>query len=593
MAAIVASPHDITLPSFTKKDVVVSERGISPEAVARKWLSTFQASLASGQINEVKALIVEDGWWRDHLALSWDFHTLRGLQSITDFLSPRLSKVQLQNMKLQESGKFAPGKQEPIEGLEWVESMFSFETAFGSGKGMIRLVCLPNGVWKAHMIYTALQELHGCKETAGWHRPHGGNNSLKGGAVEGNWYERRERQREFRDEEPTVLVIGAGQSGLNVGARLQAMGLSCLIIDRNERVGDNWRHRYRTLVTHDPVQYTHLVYMDFPKNWPLFTPKDKLADWFEIYASAMELNIWLKSTVQSAEFVEACQSWTVNISCGDGGVRSIKPQHIVFCTGHAGEPKVPSFPDQENFTGTVYHGSQHEDATFQGNVAGKKVVVVGTGNSGHDIAQNYYENGASVTMLQRKGTYVISAKKGLFMLHEGLYDEGGPPTEDADIFGQSLPIAVQFALNVGLTERIKEAEKTSLAGLEKVGFKVDFGHDQSGIYRKYVTRGGGYYIDVGASQLIIDGKIKVVQSLDGIKGFKPNALVLADGRELEADVVVLATGYDNMRTTLRKALGDKIADRCKDVWDLDEEGEVNAVSRKTTRDTSGSLLTNL
>jgi cation diffusion facilitator CzcD-associated flavoprotein CzcO len=211
-------------------------------------------------------------------------------------------------------------------------------------------------------------------------------------------------------------------------------------------------------------------------------------------------------------------------------------------------------------------------------VTGKKVVVVGTGNSGHDVAQNYYENGAQVTMLQRSGTYVISAKTGLFMLHEGLYDEGGPPTDDADIFGQSLPIPVQFALNVDGTKRIAEAEKESLDGLRKIGFKIDFGHDGSGIYRKYVTRGGGYYIDVGASQLLIDGKIKLEQSPDGIKGFNEKSLILADGRELEADVVVLATGFDSMNTTLRKAMGDKIADRCKEVWDLDDEGEINAVS---------------
>ena len=321
-----------------------------------------------------------------------------------------------------------------------------------------------------------------------------------------------------------------------------------------------------------------MAYMKFPTNWPLFTPKDKLADWFEIYASAMELNIWMQSRVKNAEFHEDSQSWTVDVTRKDGSVRSMKPQHMVMCTGHAGEPKVPSFPGQDSFKGTVYHGSEHRDATYQNNVAGKKVVVVGTGNSGHDIAQNYYENGAEVTMLQRSGTYVISAKTGLFMLHEGMYDEQGPPTEDADIAGQSLPIPVQFALNVGLTNRIKEAEKANVEGLGKAGFQLDFGHDGSGIYRKYVTRGGGYYIDVGASQLIIDGKIKVEQSPEGIQGFEEKSLVLANGKKLDADVVVLATGYDNMRTTLRKALGDKVADRCKDVWDLDEEGEVNAVS---------------
>ncbi|KAK4950262.1 hypothetical protein LTR10_011243 [Elasticomyces elasticus] len=581
MATLTASPHDIVLPHFKKHETFVSEKEVpSPEKIARKWLTSFESALSAPSTNDLKALIVEgeESWWRDHLALSWDLRTLRGQSNITNFLGSRMAKVQMHNLKLQDEGKFKPGMNQPIEGLEWVESMFSFDTAQGSGKGMLRLVCTPNGTWKAHMLYTVLLELKGVPEIACYHRPHGGNNSLKGGAIEGNWYERRERQKEFVDEEPTVLVIGAGQSGLNMGARLQALGMSCLIIDKNERVGDNWRHRYRTLVTHDPVQYTHMAYMKFPDNWPLFTPKDKLADWFEIYASAMELNIWLKTKVQSATFSDETQSWTVELTRGDGKVRTVKPSQVVFCTGHAGEPKIPTFPGQDSFKGTVYHGSQHLDATFQGDVKGKKVIVVGTGNSGHDISQNYYENGATVTMLQRAGTYVISAKTGLFMLHEGMYDEGGPPTEDADVAGQSLPIPVQFALNVGMTDKIKEAEKVSLEGLAKVGFKVDFGNDGSGIYRKYVTRGGGYYIDVGASQLIIDGKIKVEQSPDGIKCFEENALVLADGRKLDADVVVLATGFDNMRTTLRKALGDTVADRCKDVWDLDAEGEINAVS---------------
>jgi cation diffusion facilitator CzcD-associated flavoprotein CzcO len=579
MAAIVEGRHDIQLPQISKNSPKITTKELeSPKSIAQSWLSSFGSSLASGDANKVAALIHEDGWWRDHLALSWDFHTARGIPKIVKFLTPLLAKAGVKNLKLQEDGKFAPNNQEPIPGLEWVESMFSFETSVGSGKGMVRLVCLPNGTWKAHMIYTALQELKDFPEMSGDLRPHGGNNSLKGGAIEGNWYERRQRKKEFLDEEPGVLIIGAGQSGLNLGARLQALGMSCLIIDKNERVGDNWRHRYRTLVTHDPVQYTHMAYMPFPSNWPLFTPKDKLADWFEIYASAMELNIWMQSKVKSADFSEESQSWTADILRADGSVRTLKPQHVVMCTGHAGEPKVPSFPGQETFGGSVYHGSEHQDATFQKDVKGKTVVVVGTGNSGHDIAQNYYENGAKVTMLQRSGTYVISAKTGLFMLHEGMYDEHGPPTEDADIAGQSLPIPVQFALNVGLTERIKEAEKANIEGLNKVGFKIDFGNDGSGIYRKYITRGGGYYIDVGCSDLIIKGEIKVEQSPDGIKGFTEKALVLADGRELEADVVVLATGYDNMRTTLRKALGDKIADRCNDVWDLDEEGEVNAVS---------------
>jgi hypothetical protein len=383
MSTVIAHPHDITLPQIGKNIPSVSTKEIaSPKAVATQWLASFSSALRSGNAAEVSSFIHEDGWWRDQLALSWDFRTIRGASKISRFLEPLLSKAKLHNLKLQEKGKFAPHSEEPIPELEWIESMFIFDTAFGTGKGMVRLVCLPNGTWKAHMIYTALQELHDFKEMARDLRPHGGNNSLKGGATEGNWYERRQRQKEFLDSEPDVLIIGAGQSGLNMGARLQAMGMSCLIIDKNQRVGDNWRHRYRTLVTHDPVQYTHMAYMDFPKNWPLFTPKDKLADWFELYSSAMELNIWLETTIRTAEYSDETGIWTTDIQRADGSQRTMKSKHVVMCTGQAGEPKVPSFPGQDSFKGVVYHGSQHKDATSQENIKGKKVVVVGTGNSG-------------------------------------------------------------------------------------------------------------------------------------------------------------------------------------------------------------------
>lgn len=570
--------HTFELPQRSKDDDITVN--IQEDADAKKitddWLRHFSAVLSSGNASRLYEVVHPQAWWRDHLALSWDFHTINGTPKIIEFLAPRLNSLEFRSLKAVTEGKFIPSIAKPVESLDWIESMFTFETAVGSGKGMLRLV-KENSTWVAHMLYTSLQHLRGVEESVADHRPHGGNNSLKGGIISGSWFERRERQKEFVDEDPTVFIIGAGQAGLNLAARLSVMGVSALTVDKNERIGDNWRSRYRTLVTHDPIQYCHMAYMPFPSNWPLFIAKDKLADWFEIYASAMELNVWTKATVNHAEFDDATKSWKVEVNRADSTTRLLKPKHVVFCTGQAGDPRIPTFPGHNDFKGKVYHGSQHKDASSDKDVEGKKVVVVGTGNSGHDIAQNYYECGAHVQMLQRRGTYVIQASKGLFMLHHGLYDEHGPPIDDADVYGQSLPIPVQFALNVGLTDKIKEAEKANIEGLEKAGFKVDFGHDGSGIYRKYITRGGGYYIDVGASQLIIDGKIGVVQSPEGIREFMPNGLMLADGRKLEADIVVLATGFQNMKTTLRNTLGDKIADRCGDVWDLDAEGEVNTV----------------
>ncbi|GME36805.1 Flavin-containing monooxygenase-like protein [Neofusicoccum parvum] len=579
------SPHDYSLHRLHHPSTPPTpppKAPASPHTLLTTWFAALTTALAAGATPAHLATVFHaESWWRDHLALSWDLRTLHTLPRIAAFVSAQQPVARLADFRVAEGGAFAAAEAGPAEGLRWVEGMFGFSSAWGVGKGVVRLV-EGEGGWRCCMFYAALQELRGVVPAVGAARPRGGDNSLGG---RGSWLDRRRVVREFEGVEPDVVVVGAGQAGLNVAARLQHLGLSCLLLEKNARVGDNWRCRYRTLVTHDPVQYTHMYGLPFPESWPTFTPKDKLGDWFEAYASLMELNVWTSTTIKHTEYSDATKTWTIDVLKGDASPstpRTLHPKHVVFCTGHAGEPKIPSFPGQAAFRGLVYHGSQHQDATETpvADLGSKRVVVVGTGNSGHDIAQNYHEAGAAaVTMLQRSGTYVLQADKGLFMLHEGMYDQDGPPTEDADVYGQSLPIPVQFALNVGLTERIRERERENVEGLTRAGFKIDYGHDGSGIYRKYVTRGGGYYIDVGGSQLIIGGKIKVVQSPDGIKGFEPDALVLADGRKLPADIVVLATGYDNMRTSLRKIMGDKVADRAKDVWDLDEEGEVNAMWR--------------
>ncbi|KAJ5633917.1 hypothetical protein N7528_001759 [Penicillium herquei] len=566
------NPQIIQLPKTPASSVV------DPQTIIQQWFNNLQAQILRPDSINLTGLFHSESWWRDMLALDWDMRTLHTASEIQDFLRKRQSQAQLSSFKLQDQGKWKPQVEQIFDGLSWVSSMFFFETACGKGTGMVRLTQSDDGIWKAYAIYTSLQELKGAEEPLGKRRAEGTTESMPGGLAGGTWIERRKRQKKFLDSEPTVLVVGAGQAGLNMGARLQNLGLSCLIVDKNERVGDNWRKRYRTLVTHDPAEFTHMAYLPFPQNWPQFTPKDKLGDWFEAYASIMELNVWVQTSVIAAEYNDASAEWKVTVSRGDGTQRTLRPRHVVWCTGHSGEARIPSFPGQESFQGTVYHGSQHTDAS-ESDVRGKKVIVVGTGNSGHDIAQNYYENGAEVTMLQRSGTYVITAEKGVFMMHEGLHEDGGPPTEECDIVSESLPFPVQFGLAVHGTKRFAEAEKDTLDGLRRAGFQLDFGVDGAGIARAYYTRGGGYYIDVGCSQLIIDGKIKVKHSPRGITGFGPRELRLEDGSTLPADIVVLATGYDNMRTTVRKVLGDKIADRCQDVWNLDNEGELRAMWR--------------
>jgi cation diffusion facilitator CzcD-associated flavoprotein CzcO len=289
----------------------------------------------------------------------------------------------------------------------------------------------------------------------------------------------------------------------------------------------------------------------------------------------MELNIWTSTTiVGQPTFSPDTRTWTVALTRSDGILRTVHPRHVILASGHSGEPHVPSFPGIENFKGDIHHSSKHpEGARYRG----KRVVVVGCCNSAHDIAQDLYEQGAaSVTMVQRSSTYVMSQSRGLHHLFKGLYEENGPSTEDADLYFCSVPYPVQKIVQQHITNIIAQDDEEMLRGLEKAGFKVDYGYHGAGFLMKYLLRGGGYYMDVGCSKLISEGKIKIKQGKEIVK-LVQDALVFEDGTNMEADLIVLATGYDNMRETARKIFGNQLAAQVSDVWGMNQEGELATI----------------
>ncbi len=369
---------------------------------------------------------------------------------------------------------------------------------------------------------------------------------------------------------------------MTAAARLKQLGVETLIVDRNPRIGDNWRYRYHQLVLHDPVWYDHLPYVNFPEHWPVFTPKDKLGDWFESYAKILELNVWTKTTLKDSHWDEAKRQWTVTLERespdGKKETRTLHPHHIIQATGHSGEMNFPHIKGMENFQGTLCHSSQFPGVKSDGK--GKHAIVVGCCNSGHDIAQDFYEHGYDVTMVQRSSTYVMGSKTGLGVLLGGVYEEGGPPIEDADLLFMSIPNPVLKRIHVDATVEIAKQDRALLDGLTKAGFKLDNGPDDAGFFIKYFQRGGGYYIDVGASSLIADGKIHIKQGQE-IESVNKHSLTFADGTELPADEIVFATGYSNMRATARKIFGDELGERVKSVWGFDEEGELRTMWRRT------------
>lgn len=536
------------------------------------WLEAFASGMESADVAGVTALLEDECWWRDLLALTWDLEVFHGVDKIAPMLTEHLRSAAVTDVIA--VSDFGPRLVVTEGAPDVVEGFFTFETGLALGRGAVRLRQV-DGEWRAWTLMTGTEDVKGHERALGSRRPVGPRH-VPGASSQKNWKDLRTERLAYADREPDVVVIGAGQGGLAVAANLGLMGRDTLILEKSERVGDGWRKRYHSLVLHDPVWADHLPYLPFPDSWPIYSAKDKIADWFEFYADAMELNVWTSSVLGDSEYDEAEGRWTLQVSTPDGP-RVLRPRDVILATGAAGEPRIPVFPGQETFGGTTYHSSQHRQGSEW---AGKKAIVVGACNSGHDIAQDLFEAGAEVTMLQRSSTYIMSQEHGIPAIFGANFVEAGPPTEYADLLASSYPWPLVLEGAVEQTKQTAVDDAALLAALDAVGFKRNDGPGGTGLMGYALAQGGGYYIDVGASQLIARGDIRLAQG-SGLSEFTPTGIRLEDGREMEADLVVLATGYANMRETARKIFGDTVAEKLPDVLGIGEDGEIGGLYRRT------------
>ena len=539
---------------------------------ADRWLAQFEDALAKPDDGLLESLFHPDSYWRDVLALSWTLQTVNGRDAI-------LATLKAQAAEASPSG-FAvdPDRAAPREvtraGTRSIEAIFRFETAVGRGDGILRLIpdAADGNRLKAWTLLTALQELKGFEEQLGVARPRGSaySRDFRGP----NWLDLRKASADYADRDPTVLVIGGGQSGLCIAARLKQLQVDTLIVDREKRIGDNWRKRYHALTLHNQVQVNHLPYMLFPPNWPTYIPKDKLANWFESYVDGMELNFWTGTEFEGGSYDESEGLWTVTLRRADGSRRTMHPRHVVMATGVSGIPSLPDIPSLKNFAGTVIHSSRYTDGEAW---KGKKAIVIGTGNSGHDIAQDLFSSGAEVTLVQRSSTLVVSIEPSAQLVYTP-YNEG--TLDDNDLIATSMPLKLARKSHALTCEKSKELDKELLDGLARVGFKLDFGEDNTGWQFKYLTRGGGYYFNVGCSDLIVSGAISLKQFAD-IDTFCDEGAVLKDGKTIAADLIVLATGYQRQEELVRKLFGDDVADRVGTIWGFGETQELRNMYVRT------------
>src|SRR6266851_2055153 len=514
---------------------------------AENWLTQFEAALAGGNDSALKALFLSKSYWRDVLALSWNIQTINGAPAILKELKFHTGRASPRDFAIDPDR--APPRRVMRAGTTTIEAIFKFQTNEGRGSGIFRLIpdAEDGNVLKAWTLLTALDELKGFEEQLGAARPRGQaySRDFRGP----NWLDLRKASAEYADRDPTVLVVGGGQAGLSIAARLKQLKIDTLIVDREARIGDNWRKRYHALTLHNQVQVNHLPYMPFPPNWPTYIPKDKLANWFEAYVESMELNYWTGTEFEGGSYDEKEARWSVVLRRADGSKRTMHPRHVVMATGVSGIPSLPDIPSLKNFTGTILHSSRYNDGEEW---KGKKALVFGTGNSGHDIAQDLHSSGADVTMVQRSSTLIVSIEPSAQLVYAP-YNEG--TLEDNDLIAASMPLALARKSHAMVTEHSKRLDQELLDGLARAGFKLDFGDGNTGWQFKYLTRGGGYYFNVGCSDLIVKGEIALKQFSD-IEGFVADGARMKSGETLAADLIVLATGYKRQEELVRKLFGE-------------------------------------
>jgi cation diffusion facilitator CzcD-associated flavoprotein CzcO len=538
-------------------------------AAAVRWLGALGTALEAGDAAGASELFVPDGYLRDILALTWDLRTFSGLPAIRGALAAALSHRRFSDFEL-------VGSPSMFQRRRWgwtIEGIFSFETDLSVCRGYLRLLADEQdpSVWKAWTLLTTMEDLKGHEEKVGSRRP-----AFSAPHTPGASGELGDPEAQRAEGDPEALVIGAGQAGLAVAARLRQLGVATLVVEREGRVGDNWRNRYQSLVLHNQVWANHLPYLPFPSTWPVYISKDGLGDWLEHYASILSIPVWTSTQVLDSRYDPSSGAWEVTVARSDGSSYTLRPNHVVLATGVFGVPRRPVIAGSARFDGRILHATEYHGGR---SMDGHRVLVIGSGSSAHDVAQDLQQQGADVTMLQRSSTCVVSVDPGATRAY-AIYREDGAPVEDCDLVTNSFPFPLLAEMHKEMTERIAELDADLLDGLRSTGFATDFGEDGSGFLMKFFRHGGGYYINVGASELIVSGKIKVKQGAE-VARLDRGSAYFTDGTSLDVDMVVVATGYENMQESVRALFGDTVAERVGPVWGLDDEGEQRSIWKRT------------
>lgn len=544
-------------------------------ATALRWVTRLQESLDRVDAEGIRSLFEEQAYWRDLLAFTGDVGWIHGADVISDRLAQTAANVKPQGLRISEA------RTPPVivrrAGREVLEFFVQFDTMQGSGEGVVRLSADdPHAdMTTAWTLLTMLRTLHSHPERSAGRRTPGTGFDRSDTRV--NWLDRRKSAVQYDDHDPEVLIVGGGHAGVMLAAYLGQLDVDALVIDRLPRAGDSWRTRYHSLVLHNPTDAVQFPFLPYPTTFPDYLPKDKLANWIEAYVEQLEINFWPSTEFISAEYFESEGCWRAVVRV-DGVEQIMRPRHVVIATGgEGGTPSMPDLPGLADFRGEVVHSKHFASGSAY---AGKRVLVVGVSTSAHDVALDLHANGAQVTMLQRNPTVIVSMDSANLPFS---YYTDGRPTDEADLLAMANFIyPVLRASLQELTVITNDRDRDLLTRLRSVGMRIDNGDEETGWLMKFFRYRGGYYIDVGCSELIARGDIGIVHAAH-IDRFTVEGVILGDGSTEDYDAIVCATGYGNVQDELRAFFGDEVADRVGPVGGFDADLELRNLYRRTAQ----------
>ncbi|OAX78966.1 hypothetical protein ACJ72_06720 [Emergomyces africanus] len=548
-----------TLPGSLPLSIVPDN--LNPEEVAGSWIATLDSLSTDDFIGEAL--------WKDLYALTGlprTFYSAKVIEKAWNDVSTVHKPCGF---------TFIRGTAEVVRrmpNLSWVDARFMFQTRGRPSSicsGIVSLVSDDRGnTWKIWILRTILERLEGHPDVD---VPNPQTQPIHANA---NQYD--------------CLVVGAGQGGLSTAGRLQSLGINYLLIDKNDNIGDNWLLRYDSMKLHTLRAYAHLPFeRTFPcDSYPELLSKYDLAKCYKLWCEKLGINVRLSSQLVSGSWDKEGKKWNLVIRGQDREMR-VSARHLVLATGAGGHiPISPTFPEREKFGGLVLHSAEYKSASQW---KGKSAVIIGSANTAHDICNDMVEAGlSSITMVQRGQTFVLPFQfyqQGKNMSHhfDAMYElliEANKPqvryndtlsTNLADRIECSNPLSIANKMATCRFNAMMSQNNEQFDALERVGFRVKrCGNPLSTLYEE----GGRHYIDVGTSAKVVQGLIKV-KSGSLITSYTKNGLMFEDGCELEADIIVLATGYEmSLRPTVARILGTDVAAQIDEFWGLDEEGEV-------------------